>query len=125
MVVFWDAAPCRLADINHHHPDDAGSKLLWKVCQYLPGYTVLIPQDSHIILAFVLKKSGISQITTVQNINAWQKMVTWGVDFHWWQISSINFAPNNVMYALGALPLSLLSPTPPCAPSPPPLISGI
>jgi hypothetical protein len=28
MVVFWDAAPCRLADINHHHPDDAGSKLL-------------------------------------------------------------------------------------------------
>jgi hypothetical protein len=62
MAVFWDVARCSLVDTDCHfrgayclrpkgnewHPDDGGCKLLWNDSQYLPGYMVQHPEDSHL-----------------------------------------------------------------------------
>jgi hypothetical protein len=44
MTVFWDVVPCSLV----RRPDDGGSKYLWKVGQFVRGYTANIPEDSHL-----------------------------------------------------------------------------
>jgi hypothetical protein len=53
MTVFWDVAPCSLADADRcfkgdyclqHRPDEGGSKRLRNVGQFLPDYTVQHPR---------------------------------------------------------------------------------
>jgi hypothetical protein len=62
MAVFWVAAPCSLVEVyqrsrgpcclQHHHPDDGGSKDLWNVGKLLPDYKALQPrrQPSSILI---------------------------------------------------------------------------
>jgi hypothetical protein len=65
--VFWDVAPCSLADINRHWQDfvAGGSKHLWNTCLYLPDTRRNFPEDSHFY----------SIILQINAIFLWSKVV--------------------------------------------------
>jgi hypothetical protein len=60
MTVFWDVAPCSLAevfDVLEDRPDDGGSKHLLNVGKFLPDYTAQHPRrqpSSRITLLFTI-----------------------------------------------------------------------
>jgi hypothetical protein len=64
MAVFWDIVPCSLVNIDQCF---RGTKLLWNVSQYLPDYTVQVPEDSHLDVQILLYKVHVTSCKCVRN----------------------------------------------------------